>query len=482
MSWRPHPGPQTDFMCRGEFEVLYGGAAGGGKTQMLILEALRYVDNPNYKALLIRRTFPRLQEIIDRCWQIYPLLGGTYRATEHRWYFPSKATITLGHMQHADDMYNYQGKEYHYFGVDEAAQFLKDQYLYLFSRCRSTDPSLPTRFRLTSNPGGVGHQWVKERFIDIATPGTPYIDPITGLSRCFIRASVRDNPSIMDNDPGYINRLNALPESERKRLLDGDWDIYEGQAFPELSKLAHGCEPFEIPYEWERYMVLDWGYAKPFAVAWLAVDHDGTLWMYREYYGCKDPRNHPDEGMRMTAQDVADEILRIEAGEKIGLRLADPSIWNQLAGMQNRRREAIGGSVADDMMKAGLFFLKADNDRRQGRQQIHKRLKLEPEIDMSTGELIGEKPGMFVFDACENFWRTMIDLLEDTDNPEEILDHQEDHIYDITRYACMHKPMLPKRIASIKQGTFQSARNKFLRAKEFAARRGCSLEEAYRRV
>jgi len=156
VAWTPHEGPQTNYLSRGEFEVLFGGAAGPGKTECLVMDAGRDTDLKNHKALLLRRTFPQLQEIIDRCFIWYPMLGGTYRSTEHRWYFPSGSTIQLGHMQHELDMYNYQGKEFSFIGFDELTHFTEKQYLYLFSRCRSPDPLIKCHVRATSNPGGQG--------------------------------------------------------------------------------------------------------------------------------------------------------------------------------------------------------------------------------------------------------------------------------------------------------------------------------------
>jgi hypothetical protein len=277
LSWIPHAGGQTEFLARGEFEALYGGRAGPGKTDCLIAAPTRWIVYPDFKGLLLRRTFPQLQEIIDRCYQRYPGLGGVYRSTEHRWYFPSGGTIQLGHMQHETDKYNYQGKEYNFIGPDELTQFLESQILYLFSRLRSTNPAIPTQFRATTNPGGIGHKWVKDRYVTMTEPGKTYIDPKTGLSRVFIPGQREDNPSLFENDPGYLSRLDALPEIERLRLKDGIWDSFEGQIFTELSQRVHGIEPFDIPPEWERFCVLDWGFAKPFSVGWYAVDYDGIL-------------------------------------------------------------------------------------------------------------------------------------------------------------------------------------------------------------
>lgn len=476
MKWYPHEGPQLEFCSRGEFEVLFGGAAGPGKTDCLIMEATRLVSIPKYHGLLLRRTFPQLQEIIDRCWQWYPLLGGTYRATEHRWYFESGARITLGHMQHEADKYNYQGKEFHFVGFDELTQFTETQYTYLFSRVRSTTPGLITCFRSTTNPGGIGHVWVKNRFVDVSPPGVTYIDPDTGMSRVFIPAKVTDNPTLINNDPLYIARLKALPEIERLRLLDGVWDVFEGQVFTELSQRVHGAEPFEIPHEWERIMVFDWGYARPWCALWFAVDFDGIMYLYREYYGMKG--NDPNKGARQTNTEICRTILDIEH-EHISMRIADPACWGptKIKG----RNDVLGPSFVEDATKEGLFFLKADNDRIRGKQQVHQRLMLETETD-TNGEIIEEYPRFIAFNDCKNWWREFESLREDPKNPEDIDTDQPDEGYDCTRYAFMSRPVIPKRILHEKPGTFASERNKYLKAKQYAKRHGVSLAAAYNKV
>ena len=475
--WVPHPGAQTEFCSRGEFEVLFGGAAGPGKTDCLVAEATRDVAKPGYRGLLLRRTFPQLQEIIDRCFRLYPGLGGIYRATEHRWYFPTGSTIQLGHMQHETDKYNYQGKEFHFIGLDELTQFTETQYTYLFSRARSTDPSIFPRVRATTNPGGIGHYWVKERFVSITDHGRTHIDPRTGLSRVFIPATIEDNPTLFDNDPGYLARLESLPEIERMRLRHGIWDAFEGQIFTELSKRVHGIEPFDIPPEWEKFCVLDWGFARPFSVGWYAVDYDGILYRYREWYGTKAEEHNV--GLKLPAFEVARGILDREK-EKVSFRIADPSIWHPRP--QTRNTESRGPTIQDDMAAEGVFFMKADNDRRQGKMQVHKRLSIEETIDKTTGELLNEQPNTYIFNDQEHFWRTIPQLYEDKKNPEDIDTDQEDHIYDEYRYACMARPVQPKKVERIPQGSFHAERNRLLRARKYAKQRGVSLEEAYRRI
>lgn len=464
--WRPHDGPQTEFLSRGEFEALYGGQAGPGKTDCLVAAPTRWIEFPDYKAILLRRTFPQLQEIIDRCFKRYPDLGGVYRSTEHRWYFPSGATIALGHMQHANDKYNYQGKEFNFVGFDELTQFTEDQYLYLFSRARSSNPEIPSMIRSTTNPGGVGHYWVKERFVTITDPGNTFIDRKSGLSRVFIPGRIEDNPTLFLNDPEYLNRLEALPEVEKLRLRYGIWDAFEGQVFTELSQTVHGIESFDVSPEWEKFMVMDWGYAKPFSVGWYAIDYDGILYRYREWYGCKE--GQVDAGLKMPAYEVARGILSREK-EKIRFRLADPSMWHPRP--EGRRDEARGPTIQEDFASEGIFLMKADNDRIQGKMQVHKRLQLNE-----------DQPSVRIFNNCKHFWRTMPQMRESPQNPEDVDTDQEDHIYDEFRYTCMARPMKPKKVERIPTGSFAAERSKFIRAKQYAQRHGVSIETAYQRV
>ena len=472
MSWCPHDGPQSEFLSRGEFEALYGGQAGPGKTDCLVAAPTRWIEYPDYKAILLRRTFPQLQEIIDRCFKRYLALGGVYRSTEHRWYFPSGATIALGHMQHANDKYNYQGKEYNFVGFDELTQFTEDQYLYLFSRTRSSNPEIPSMIRSTTNPGGVGHYWVKERFVTITEPGNTFIDHKSGLSRVFIPGRIEDNPTLFLNDPEYVNRLEALPEIEKLRLRHGIWDAFEGQVFTELSQTVHGIEPFDVSPEWEKFMVMDWGYAKPFSVGWYAIDYDGVLYRYREWYGCKE--GNVDLGLKMPAYEVARGILSREK-EKVRFRLADPSMWHPRP--EGRRDEARGPTIQEDFASEGIFLMKADNDRLQGKMQVHKRLQLS--LDTGTGE---ESPNVRIFNNCKHFWRTLPQMRESPQNPEDVDTDQEDHIYDEFRYTCMARPMKPKKVERIPTGSFAAERSKFIRAKQYAQRHGVSVETAYQRV
>ena len=237
--WRPQP-KQAAFMRRSEDEALYGGAAGGGKSDALVIEALRQVDIPHYRGLIVRKTYPQLSELIDKTMQYYkPVFPkAKYNASSHVWTFPSGAKIYFGSMFRTQDKYNYQGKAFDFIGVDELTHFTWEEYSYLMSRNRPTGPGTVVYMRATANPGGIGHGWVKARFITPAPPGTRMVQLVDvkkpdgtveklRRTRVFIPSTVFDNQKLLENDPGYLGTLASLPEAEKQALLYG-----AGTAFP----------------------------------------------------------------------------------------------------------------------------------------------------------------------------------------------------------------------------------------------------------
>lgn len=248
--WRPNPGPQTQFLASSAYEVLYGGAAGGGKTDGLVMGAVRHVDKRGYNGIVFRRTFPELEgQVIPKSREWYHVIGGRYDSVKHYWRFPSESRVHFGHLQHEDDVYRYQGWEFQYIGFDELTHFTKRQYTYLLSRARSAH-GIPIRIRASANPGGEGQEWVMERWAPWLRANDPaykglrakpgevlwYVNTPDGeqwvskgtpgaLSRVFIPASVRDNPHLMANDPAYVERLKGLDAVTRAQLLDGNWLI-----------------------------------------------------------------------------------------------------------------------------------------------------------------------------------------------------------------------------------------------------------------
>lgn len=448
--WQPQP-KQRQFQERPEYEALYGGAAGGGKSDALLTEALRQVHIPHYKALILRKTYPQLSELADRSRTLYSaaFADAGYNAQEHCWRFASGAKIYFGSMQHSKDRTNYQGKAYDFIGFDELTHFTFDEYSYMFSRNRPTGPGTRVYIRATTNPGGIGHAWVKERFITAAPPLTPIEDvyqvmapngkaTLIKKSRIFVPSTVFDNQKLLQNDPNYLASLAMLPEAEKNALLYGSWDSFDGQVFTEWrndpehyedQKWTHVVAPFRIPSYWGIYRGFDFGYQKPFSVGWYAVDPDGMIYRIREYYGCT---GVPNQGVQMHMADVAAEIHRIESedenlrGRQI-IGIADPSIFDV----------SRGESIADIMAKPPhpVVWEPGDNHRIAGKMQYHYRFAFDEE----------GTPGFQVFHTCKHFIRTIPNLVYAQSDVEDIDTTQEDHIYDECRYVLMANPIAPRK-------------------------------------
>lgn len=447
--WQPQP-RQVMFMERPEYEVLYGGAAGGGKSDALLIEALRQVHIPNYRALILRKTYPQLSELIDRSYALYQpsFPKAKYNASQHVWTFPSGAKIYFGSMQHTKDRINYQGKRYDLICFDELTHFTWDEYSYMFSRNRPSGPGTRVYMRSATNPGGIGHGWVKDRFITPAPPMTPMRERTQFVdaggkkqemirTRMFVPASVFDNKALLDASPEYAANLALLPEAEKQALLYGSWDSFSGQVFREWRndparyedhRWTHVIEPFDIPSWWTIYRGFDFGFAKPFAVGWFAVDPDGRMYLFKEYYGTT---GTPNEGAKLEPHEIAAEIRRIEQddprlrGQRI-IGVADPSIWD----------ESRGSSIASMMADSPNFVLwsKGDNTRMPGKMQFHYRLAFDEE----------GLPMFYCFNTCKHFIRTIPSLVYDEKKVEDINTEQEDHIYDMTRYVFMASPIKPR--------------------------------------
>ncbi|MBQ4528951.1 MAG: terminase family protein [Clostridia bacterium] len=442
--WTPQR-KQAIFQSRPEYEALYGGAAGGGKSDALLTEALRQVHIPHYKALILRKTYPQLSELIDRSRELYSAAfpDAIFNETKHLWKFASGAKIYFGAMQHTADRINYQGKRYDFIAFDELTHFTWDEYSYMFSRNRPSGGGTRVYIRSTTNPGGVGHGWVKERFITAAPPLTTIYSKMNVVSpdgeltetvrdRIFVPSTVFDNEKLLQNDPGYIANLSMLPHRERQALLYGDWDSFSGQVFTEWKndpahyidrRFSHVITPFEIPKTWKIYRGFDFGYSKPYAVEWIAADFDGRAYIIAELYGCSDS---PDTGIKDTPAEIAQKIRELESshpnlkGRKIR-GIADPAIAKAETGI----------SIADMMAKEGVFFDFGDHQRLPGKMQFHYRLAFDQ----------NGIPMMYVFNTCKHFIRTVPNLIYDDSNVEDINTRSEDHIYDCVRYVLMANPI-----------------------------------------
>lgn len=446
--WEPQP-KQLEFMRRPEYEAFYGGAAGGGKSDALVIEALRQVNIPYYKALIIRKTYPELAELVDKTLNYYPRVfpRAKYNGTTHTWTFPSGARIVFGAMQHETDKLKYQGRAFDLICFDELTHFTYPEYVYLFSRNRPNGPGTRVYIRATGNPGGIGHGWVKDRFITAAPPMTPISEAVTWTGpkgekltrtqkRIFVPSTVYDNQALMTNDPDYVVRLASMPQAERDALLYGSWDSFSGQVFAEWKndpahyrdrKWSHVITPFKVPEDWGIVCGLDWGYSKPFSVGWYAVDHERRLYRIREYYGCT---GQPNTGILAEPSEVARNIKQIEdedpnlRGRRI-IRVGDPAIWG------TQGTESIGALFERER----VYFERADNNRLNGKMQVHHRLAFDAD----------GVPMLYVFDTCRHFIRTVPALVYSQSNVEDVDTDGEDHIYDECRYVCMRNPIAPRK-------------------------------------
>ena len=442
--WKPQP-RQAEFMRRNEYEVLYGGAAGGGKSDAIVAEALRQVNNPNYRAIIFRKTYPQCRELIIKSMRIYQKAypEAKYNGSEHFWQFPSGAKIYFGSMPNSLSYLNYQGLSYSYIAFDELTHFTQEEYEYLISRNRADGEGLRVYIRATANPGGIGHGWVKERFITPVPPGTPQEIKMdvrdksgntisVNRKRIFIPSSVFDNKELLKNDPNYLANLAMLPEAKKKALLYGDWDSYEGQVFTEFKDnpdgydnhlWTHVINPFKIPDSWKRYRSFDYGYTKPFAVQWWAVDYDGRAYLYRQLYGCTDTAN---TGQKLEPSEIARKIREIEGETERGhsiTGIADPAIWDGSHGAD--------GTIITLFEREGIYFEKGKNTRLSGLAQCHYRMTFDE----------NGKPMMYVFKTCRPFIRTIPNLVYDENHVEDVNTDCEDHDYDAMRYFFMANPI-----------------------------------------
>lgn len=412
---------QRAFIEAKEDEVLYGGAAGGGKSYGLVLEKLLYaLRYPGSKQLILRRSYPELEKsIIRTALAVYPQSLFQYNSTKHTGVFANGSILDFGYCAAENDVYQYQGAEYDAIGFDELTHFTAGMYDYLRSRLRGVN-SFPKQVKCTSNPGNVGHAWVKERFIDIGPPGVAH--EAAHSSRIFIPALVYDNRFLMDDDPEYIGRLEDLPEDQRRALLDGDWDVFEGQYFTEFSRKLHVMEPFELPERWRRYVALDYG-LDMLACYWIAVDDAGRAYVYRELY------EGMDSGMKdgHIVSGAAARILEMTE-EPIYAYLAPPDLWN--------RQKDTGRSIAEGFSAAGIYLTRAQNDRVQGWLDLKEWL--HPGLD----ELGSEVPALRIFSTCRNLIRCLPMIQHDERNPNDCAKepHELTHAPDAIRYFVAGRP------------------------------------------
>lgn len=446
INYAPTP-KQEAFHATTANEVLYGGAAGGGKTKALIMDALfRCLTYPGTTAVIFRRTYQELEDTdIKEAQASYPESIATYNAGRHEYRLVNGSRILFRHCEHAEDRFRYSGIEIQFLYFDELTSFEQVVYDFIKTRLRAKKSLGVTPIvRSASNPGNIGHGWVKKMFVDAGPYMSIQVQEIYSetlhktkrIRTQYIPALASENPFITDD---YIFELEQKPDALKRALLHGDWDSFEGQVFTEFVNDpnhyfdrvgTHVIAPFAIPHDWPRYMSFDHGFSKPFSVGWWAIDPAGRVYRYKEWYGGK-PRQ-ANVGIELTPAQIAEGIVEREAEEiynNISIdRIADPAIFDK----------SRGDSVADLMRPTGthggVYFRKGDNTRIPGKMQLHERLRFGPD----------GKPGIYIFSTCQDWLRTVPNLPYSMTKPEDVDTEAEDHAYDDTRYFLMAKPIAPK--------------------------------------
>lgn len=434
--WAAQAGPQQAFLRCPATEVVYGGARGGGKTDACLGEWLVHSAKHGAaaKGIFLRRELPQLEAAIARAKELYLPIGAVWKEQAKTFLMPGGGVLKFRPLERDADAAKYQGHDYTRVYAEELTNWPSPgPILKMIATLRSA-AGVRCQLRATCNPGGVGHAWVKARYI----ANGPYRLVRDGLtSRVFIPARLSDNPALTRADPGYVDRLKQTGSAQQVRAwLDGDWDVVEGAYFTEWDAAKHIVAPFEISNEWTRFRSFDWGFARPFSVGWWAVAGEdvyrpegviprGALVRYREWYGA----GGPNAGLRLTTEEVARGIKEREAGERINYGVADPAIFS----------EDGGPSRAEIMRRLGVGWRPADNARvgrngaMGGWDEVRARLRGKD-----------GRPTLYVFSTCEAVIRTLPALQHDADRPEDVDTDGEDHAADELRYACMSRPIARK--------------------------------------
>jgi len=419
--WTPQPGPQ-ERAIRAAFvdELFFGGARGGGKSEFLMGDFAADVGHgSHWRGVLFRRTYPELDEIIERSKQIYyaSFPGAEYKVGAKTWVFPTGAQLRLRHIENEGDADHYQGHSYSWIGFDELTQWPNlNAYNKLKACLRTGGKRIKTRrIRSSGNPGGPGHNAVKSYFIDVAPEGTVYKDPKDRTTRMFIRSLVTDNKILLKNDPLYIERLKGVGDEQLvKAWLEGDWEVFIGQYFTNWDNSRVVVNSFEIPESWPLFGGMDYGETSPTSFGLYTVDYDYVCYRICEYYVAG----------RVASQHARDIRTMIESCPMTGGRMpqaiyCDPSMF-----VKRRLSEFVQTSPADVFAEHGLFLTPATNDRVTGWRVINDALL---------------KGRLKVFHGWnEVLCKTLPSLPRSSRNPEDIDTDAEDHAADELRYAMMH--------------------------------------------
>lgn len=452
--WQPQEGPQTALLECPVFEIFYGGARGGGKTESSIGDWLQHSSLYGEHAIGIffRRKLVQLAEVIARTKQLFPKIGAKYNEQQKTWTMANGARLKFAYLEKDSDAEEYQGHNYTRVYIEEVTNFPSASPINKLRATLRSGAGVPVGMRLTGNPGGAGHNWVKARYIDPAPAGFRIITEseeieidgvkqTVSLSRVFIPSKIGDNQLLLRNDPTYILRLRQAGSAALVRAwLNGDWSIIDGAFFDEWDTEKHVLFGSgwlrKIPESAPRLRAMDWGSAKPFSVGWYALSDgtwglpNGAMFKYREWYGA----SSPNVGLKMDAVQVARGILEREKGEIIKDYVIDPAAF-----IRNG-----GPSIAEQMNIIGTPWRPADNKRIPGWEQLHIRLRGDGyNKDPKLGP-IHHVPLLYFHESCDDSIRTIPTLQHDEDHMEDLDTEGEDHAGDETRYAVMSRPWLSR--------------------------------------
>ena len=413
---------QAEALSCPAFELGYGGAPGGGKSVFLLIDAMQQVELPGYRALIVRRKGSDLdRSLVIQAHEFYSGLA-EYNGQKRMWKFPNGSIIEFGHCQRYHDIFNYKSAQYSYLGYEQVEEFTEDMYTYLFTRVRTTNPDIKPQVRCNFNPGGVGHQWIRERFwIGEKDPGKIYKikDSLTRpdgqieefeYGRAFIPSLVYDNPYIMKNDRDYLMRLLQLPEPTRTAYLEGRFDLFEGQFFKEWNPNIHVCDRFDIPRDWRRSIAFDWGYNDPMSMHWFAEEpKTGTVYVYKEL--------HINQTLDI---EVAKQMDDMSQGENIFCIYYPWDLDNINPQTGVCMRERMQRVVGDDK----YWWKEAAKDRKNGWSAVRQLLSLRAD----------GTPRMKIFNSCTNLIKTLPRQIFDSTNSEDLDTDGDDHDVDSLRY------------------------------------------------
>lgn len=429
-----HPKQYQAYLSKGT-EILYGGAAGGGKSFLMRVAAILWCSTiPGLQVYLFRRIYDDLiKNHIEGSAGFRVLLApwtlcGLVAIVENEIRFWNGAKIYLCHCEHEKHRFKYQGAEIHVLLIDELTTFTEVIYTFLRSRVRMTSTVVPAQFAgmfprilCSSNPGNVGHAWVKRMFISMrkAMSVERMPDSEGGMLRQYIPALMEDNPTLERDDPTYRARIRGLGSAALVRAFEkGDWDAVAGSFLEGVwDPDKHVIKPFPIPGNWKTWRSLDWGFARPYACYWWGLNPDGQYYIWRELYGWGGKEN---VGTKEKVSAVAKKIKQIEEhDERMGYEYrvnpADPSIFSMVG-----HDRSVGGLFRDSK----IIWQPADAGRRSrvnGAQHIIELL---------------ESNKLFVFNTCKHLIRTVPALMPDDNNPEDVNTKMEDHAWDSVRYGA----------------------------------------------